>query len=219
MAVPVYTSLSDICETMPRWEKSQGVDFECIEAGYHLVLFNCVHRSQKHVSNRLSEINFQVNIAPCGLWRNVFWKDPDQSPLPHNNACVSFSACLTGPAFTTSLLHFSSGVRKRPFWRKTGPFWGPWSTGKVSFWVKVNHLNATHPGTMIGGIFYASQPVWAIPELLRGPRVQSIIVTVYIWDIFGMSSGYLGDILGTIDPFVHWSIGPLVHWSIGLLVH
>ena len=64
MAVSVYTSLSYICETRPRGEKSQGVEFEPIEAGYHPVLFICVHWSLRHVSNKLSEINFQSNIEP-----------------------------------------------------------------------------------------------------------------------------------------------------------
>ena len=72
MAVSVYTSLSYICETRPRGEKNQGVEFEPIEAGYHPVLFICVHRSQWHVSNKLSEINFQFNIAPSRLWRSVW---------------------------------------------------------------------------------------------------------------------------------------------------
>ena len=85
MVLSVYTSLLDICETRPRREKSQGVKFECIEAGYHPVLFNCVHRSQRHVSNKLSEINFQFNIAPSRLWRSAFWKGPNQSSPPPNN--------------------------------------------------------------------------------------------------------------------------------------
>ena len=99
MAVSVYTSLSDICETMPRWEKSQGVDFECIEAGYHLVLFNCVHRSQGHVSNKLSEMNFQFNIAPSRLWRSAFWKGPDQSSLPPNNRNLGWPLAKTGARY------------------------------------------------------------------------------------------------------------------------
>ena len=99
MAVSVYTSLSDICETMPRGEKSQGVDFECIEAGYHLVLFNCVHRSQGHVSNKLSEMNFQFNIAPSRLWRSAFWKGPDQSSLPPNNRNLGWPLAKTGARY------------------------------------------------------------------------------------------------------------------------
>ena len=99
MVLSVYTSLLDICETRPRREKNQGVKFECIEAGYHPVLFNCVHRSQRHVSNRLSEINFQFNIAPSRLWRSAFWKGPDQSSLPPNNRNLGWPLAKTGARY------------------------------------------------------------------------------------------------------------------------
>ena len=99
MAVSVYTSLSYICETRPRGEKNQGVEFEPIEAGYHPVLFICVHRSQRHVSNRLSEINFQFNIAPSRLWRSAFWKGPDQSSLPPNNRNLGWPLAKTGARY------------------------------------------------------------------------------------------------------------------------
>ena len=45
MAPPVQTSLSYISETRPPGKKSQGVFFVRFEHGYHLVPFNCVHRS------------------------------------------------------------------------------------------------------------------------------------------------------------------------------
>ena len=96
MAVSVYTSLSYICETRPRGEKNQGVEFEPIEAGYHPVLFICVHRSQRHVSNKLSEINFQFNIAPSRLWRSAFWEGPDQSSLPPNNRNLGWPSGQNG---------------------------------------------------------------------------------------------------------------------------
>ena len=99
MAVSVYTSLSYICETRPRGEKNQGVEFEPIEAGYHPVLFICVHRSQRHVSNKLSEINFQFNIAPSRLWRSAFWKGPDQSSLPPNNRNLGWPLAKTGARY------------------------------------------------------------------------------------------------------------------------
>ena len=38
-------------------EKSQGVGFDRFETGYHLVPFNCVHRSLKHLSNSLANLN------------------------------------------------------------------------------------------------------------------------------------------------------------------
>ena len=99
MAVSVYTSLSYICETRPRGEKNQGVEFEPIEAGYHPVLFICVHRSQWHVSNKLSEINFQFNIAPSRLWRSAFWEGPDQSSLPPNNRNLGWPLAKTGARY------------------------------------------------------------------------------------------------------------------------
>ena len=99
MVLSVYTSLLDICETRPRREKSQGVEFEPIEAGYHPVLFICVHRSQRHVSNRLSEINFQFNIAPSRLWRSAFWEGPDQSSLPPNNRNLGWPLAKTGARY------------------------------------------------------------------------------------------------------------------------
>ena len=99
MAVSVYTSLSYICETRPRGEKNQGVEFEPIEAGYHPVLFICVHRSQRHVSNKLSEINFQFNIAPSRLWRSAFWEGPDQSSLPPNNRNLGWPLAKTGARY------------------------------------------------------------------------------------------------------------------------
>ena len=99
MAVSVYTSLSYICETRPRGEKNQGVEFEPIEAGYHPVLFICVHRSQRHVSNKLSEINFQFNIAPSRLWRSAFWKGQDQSSLPPNKRNLGWPLAKTGARY------------------------------------------------------------------------------------------------------------------------
>ena len=99
MAVSVYTSLSYICETRPRGEKNQGVEFEPIEAGYHPVLFICVHRSQRHVSNKLSEINFQFNIAPSRLWRSAFWEGPDQSSLPPNKRNLGWPLAKTGARY------------------------------------------------------------------------------------------------------------------------
>ena len=45
MAPPVQTSLSYISETRAPGKKSQGVFFVRFEHGYHLVPFNCVHRS------------------------------------------------------------------------------------------------------------------------------------------------------------------------------
>ena len=99
MALSVYTSLLDICETRPRGEKSQGVKFECVEAGYHPALFNCVHRSQRHVSNTLSEISFQFNIAPSRLWRSAFCKGPDQSSLPPNNRNLGWPLAKTGARY------------------------------------------------------------------------------------------------------------------------
>ena len=99
MAVSVYTSLSYICETRPRGEKNQGVEFEPIEAGYHPVLFICVHRSQRHVSNKLSEIDFQFNIAPSRLWRSAFWEGPDQSSLAPNNRNLGWPLAKTGARY------------------------------------------------------------------------------------------------------------------------
>ena len=99
MAASVYTSPSDISETRPQGENSQGVEFECIEAGYHPILFNCVHRSQRHTSNKLCDIKSQFNIAPSRLWRSAFWKGPDQSSLPPNNRNLGWPLAKTGARY------------------------------------------------------------------------------------------------------------------------
>ena len=75
MALSVQTSLSYISKKRLPRKNCQGVGFFRFEHGYHLVPFNCVHRSDCQFVNLQTscvEQSYQLTIVPSRLWRSVW---------------------------------------------------------------------------------------------------------------------------------------------------